>query len=119
MYGWCAPIGANPTHWCIEIEGRRIGAAHLHSLDEANCRAGYAVGIYDRQLDGQGLAYQATRLVLERALDVLHLHRVAPRVLSFNKWSIRCPESCGFVRIDIEHEDPEASRRGLVKYAHP
>ncbi len=53
---------------------------------------------------GRGLGTAATHLVLAYAFDVLALHRVELRVLTFNERAIACYEKCGFVREGVERE---------------
>lgn len=101
---WLVQLGLDPLHWVIETESRCIGMARLHSLDAANRRARYAIGIFDPAYWNRGLGTEATRLILQYAFDVLHLHRVDLRVLAFNQRAIACYEKCGFVTEGIERE---------------
>ena len=90
--------------WMLEFQGRCIGRARLHSLDEVNRRARYAIGICDPAAWGIGLGTEATRLVLAFAFDTLHLHRVDLRVLEFNHRAIACYLKRGFVQEGVERE---------------
>jgi RimJ/RimL family protein N-acetyltransferase len=101
---WYIQLCQEPLEWVIETEGRCIGITRLHSLDPANRRARYAVGIFDPAYWGRGLGTEVTRLVLQYAFEVLHLHRVDLRVLAFNHRAVACYEKCGFVREGIERE---------------
>ena len=93
-----------PLHWVIEAEDRCIGTALLHSLDECNRRARYAIGIFDPGMRNRGYGTEVTKLVLEYAFTTLKLHRVDLRALSFNQHAIACYERCGLVREGIERE---------------
>ena len=101
---WYHQVCTEPYHWIIEAKGRCIGAARLHALDPVDRRAKYAVGIFGSEFRGQGFGTAATRLVLAYAFDVLALHRVDLRVLTFNTRAIACYEKCGFVREGVERE---------------
>ncbi len=101
---WYHQVAGDRLHWIIALEGRCIGSARLHSLDEANRSARYAIGLFDPACWGQGYGTEATRLVLRYAFETLRLHRVALRVLDFNHRAIACYEKCGFVREGVERE---------------
>lgn len=101
---WYHQVIAEPYHWIIERDGHCIGTARLHALDPENRRARYAVGIFSPNHWGLGLGTEATRLVLAYAFDVLGLHRVDLRVLTFNTRAIACYEKCGFVQEGVERE---------------
>ena len=64
---WHAEFCANPLSWVIEVDGRCIGNVLLHSLDEENRRARYAIGIFNRDYRDKGIGTEATRLVLRYA----------------------------------------------------
>lgn len=101
---WYARQCAEPLGWMIELGDRCIGTARLHSLDEANRRARYAIGIFDATAWSRGYGTEATRLVLRYAFTTLALHRVDLRVLDYNHRAIACYEKCGFIREGIERE---------------
>ncbi len=101
---WYSGVVRCPLGWVIEAEGRCVGHARLHHLDEENRRARYAIGIFDPRAWGRGLGTEATRLVLGYAFDNLLLHRVDLRVLAYNQRAIACYEKCGFVHEGIERE---------------
>jgi RimJ/RimL family protein N-acetyltransferase len=88
----------------IEHEGRCIGTARLHRLDEHGRRARYAVGILDPALLGKGLGTEVTGLVLAYAFETLGLHRVDLRVLAYNERAIRSYEKSGFQREGTERD---------------
>lgn len=101
---WYQEIANAPCAWVIEVDGRCIGTARLHSFDLHNRRARYAVGIFDPAYWGQGIGTEVTRLVLQFAFEELHLHRVDLRVLAYNTRAIRAYEKAGFVQEGIERE---------------
>jgi ribosomal-protein-alanine N-acetyltransferase len=94
----------NPLHWAIELQGRFVGTARLHSVGEADSRSRYAVGLLDRKLLGNGLGRQVIRLVLGFGFQRLGLHRIDLRVLAFNERAIRCYLRCGFTEEGRERE---------------
>lgn len=101
---WYQETASAPCSWVIEVDGRCIGTARLHSFDLHNRRARYAVGIFDPAYWGQGIGTEVTRLVLQFAFEALHLHRVDLRVLAYNRRAIRAYEKAGFVQEGIERE---------------
>ncbi len=101
---WYEGIESTPLLWMIEHEGRFIGTVRLHNLDEHDRRAQVAIGILDPQLLGQGLGTEVLQLVIQFAFEVLELHRLSLRVLSYNARAIRSYEKCGFVREGVERQ---------------
>lgn len=101
---WYIQLCREPLQWVIDVAGRCIGVAQLHSLDLANRRARYAIGIFEPAYWDRGLGTEATRLVLQYAFEGLNLHRVDLRVLAFNYRAIACYEKCGFVQEGIERD---------------
>jgi ribosomal-protein-alanine N-acetyltransferase len=101
---WYHQVSQDCYHWIIEAEVRCIGTVRLHAVDTENRRAKFAIGIFGPEFRGRGLGTEATRLVLAYAFEVLSLHRVELRVLTFNHKAIACYERCGFVREGIERE---------------
>lgn len=99
------------THWAIEYKGRFIGTARLHSLNVADRRARYAVGILDPAVLGIGLGEEVTRTVLGYGFGALDLHRIDLRVLEYNERAIRCYRRCGFVEEGREREAALVSGR--------
>lgn len=101
---WYEEVSQDCFCWIIDLEGTCIGTARLHSLDEANGCARFAIGIFSPRFWGQGYGAEATRLVLCYAFVELKLHRVDLRVLAFNERAIRCYERCGFLQEGVERE---------------
>lgn len=96
--------GGDQYLWAIEAEGVYIGTAFLHSFEDGERRASYAIGLQSgRHLD-RGFGTEATRLVLTYAFESLELHRVVVRVLDFNQRAIACYRKCGFVEEGRERE---------------
>lgn len=94
----------SPYAWAIEYESQFIGVVRLHSFNEHDQRARYAVGIFDLTLLDKGLGTEVAELVLAYAFNVLNLHRIDLRVLAYNKRAIRSYEKSGFRQEGIERE---------------
>lgn len=103
---WLKGIEDEPYAWVVEHDGRLLGEAKLHSLNEHDRRARFAVGFYDHVKLGIGLGQEVTRLVLRYAFEELKLHRVDLHVLAYNVRAIRCYEKCGFI---IEGKERESA----------
>jgi RimJ/RimL family protein N-acetyltransferase len=103
---WFAALTSdpNPLHWAIEVDGRFVGTARLHGLDETDRRARYAIGLLATDLLGRGIGTEVTRTLLAYAFRDLGLHRVDLRVLAFNTRAIACYARCGFVEEGRERE---------------
>jgi len=102
--GWVENIASHPAAWVIEHQGRAIGEILLDNFVEADGRAGLIIGILDPACLGSGLGTEAIKAVAEFAFDVLKLHKLSMRVLSFNTRAIRAYERVGFVREGLERE---------------
>lgn len=72
------------------------GEVVLNDLDRANRSCGFRIGLLPAFRD-RGLGSEATRLVVDYALDVLGLHRVELEVFAFNPRGRRVYEKVGFV----------------------
>ncbi len=101
---WYDLFRADPLRWIVAVEGRCVGFARFHKLQEHSRRAEYAVGLYDPAIWDCGIGTAATRLALRHAFETLRLHRVELRVVTFNARAIACYEKCGFMSEGIERE---------------
>lgn len=101
---WVENIASHPAAWVIEHQGRAIGEILIDNFVEADRRAGLIIGILDKEALGKGLGTEAIRAVAEFCFDVLDLHKLSMRVLSFNTRAIRAYERVGFVREGLERE---------------
>ena len=101
---WYRKVSAEEHCWIIDLQGRCIGTAQLHSVDERNRRARYAIGIFDPECWGEGYGTEVTKLVLRHAFEAMRLHRVDLKVLAFNTRAIACYEKCGFTREGLERD---------------
>jgi len=87
----------NPLHWVIEYDGRFVGTARLHMLNQDDQSARYAVGLLDPTVLGRGVGTAVTELVLRYSFRELRLHRVELRVLDFNTRAMASYTKSGFV----------------------
>lgn len=101
---WVDNIASHPAAWVIEHQGRAIGEILIDNFVEADRRAGLIIGVLDPACLGKGLGTEAIRAVAEFCFDVLGLHKLSMRVLSFNTRAIRAYERVGFVREGLERE---------------
>jgi RimJ/RimL family protein N-acetyltransferase len=76
--------------------GQYAGEVVLNELDRDNRSIGFRIGLRPSFTD-RGLGSEATRLVVDYALDVLGLHRVALEVYAFNPRARHVYERAGFV----------------------
>jgi diamine N-acetyltransferase len=87
------------------VDGVAVGTAGLTRIDHKNRKAEYGrMLIGDRTYLHQGLASEATRLLLGYAFGLLKLHRVYLEVLSDNDEAIRMYKRCGF-RVEGRRRD--------------
>lgn len=101
---WVDNIASHPAAWVIEHQGRAIGEILIDNFVEADQRAGLIIGVLDPTCLGKGLGTEAIKAVAEFCFDVLGLHKLSMRVLSFNNRAIRAYERVGFVREGLERE---------------
>ncbi|MBN8534785.1 MAG: GNAT family N-acetyltransferase [Rhizobiales bacterium] len=101
---WVDNIASHPAAWVIEHQGRAIGEILIDNFVEADQRAGLIIGVLDPTCLGKGLGTEAIKAVAEFCFDVLGLHKLSMRVLSFNTRAIRAYERVGFVREGLERE---------------
>jgi RimJ/RimL family protein N-acetyltransferase len=101
---WYRLMCRDPLRWVIEADGKLAGIAGLHSLNEADRRARFIIGLLHPGLLGRGIGTTATRLVLRHAFEEMGLHRVDLRVLAYNKRAIAAYRKCGFVQKGVERD---------------
>jgi RimJ/RimL family protein N-acetyltransferase len=101
---WVQKLQGQSYAWVIETEGALIGEIRLDRVDARDRRASMAIGIHDPAYLGRGLGSEAIRFLTAHAFDVMRLHRIAIRVLSYNRRAIRAYEKCGFVVEGRERE---------------
>ncbi len=92
---------------------RPIGLAGLRDINYAHRTAelGMSIGEADRR--GKGYGTEATRLLLDYALDALGLHNVWLRVYGYNERAIRAYRRAGFREIGRRREAHRIGRRAF------
>jgi RimJ/RimL family protein N-acetyltransferase len=98
--GWLAsrPEQHNRADWAIVRtgDGAFLGEVVLLNLDAPNESMDFRISLGGPAVFGQGYGTEATRLVVEYALDVVGLHRLGLEVYDFNPRAQRVYEKCGF-----------------------
>lgn len=83
-------------HFAITDETNEyLGTISLKNLDLDNLSAEYAISTR-KKAQGKGIAFQATKLILQKAFFEYKLHRVYLNVLSNNEGAIRLYKKVGF-----------------------
>ncbi len=100
--------------WVVDAGAGFIGSAGLHSFDEAEGTAAYAIGMLEPGALGHGLGTEVTRLLVAYAFDELELSALTVRVLEFNTRAIGCYAKSGFC---YERREPHAARLDGVWHA--
>jgi RimJ/RimL family protein N-acetyltransferase len=99
---WYSALAREPHGWVVEHEGRCVGEARLHHVDQVAGEGWLAVGLFAPADRGRGVGTEATRLVLGHAFGALGLRRVRLRVLAFNTRALACYRRCGFREVGRE-----------------
>ena len=107
---WYESIVREPFGWVVEYDGRCVGVARLHGVDDVAGKAWLAVGLFAPEHRGRGLGTESVRLVLAHAFGVLALSTVRLRVLAFNALGIGCYRRCGFREVSRESVTLEGER---------
>ncbi len=88
--------GGENLHFAIvNDEDEYLGTISLKEIDLDNNSAEYAIATR-KSVQGNGVATEATRLILKKAFCGYGLHRVYLSVLATNESAIRLYERCGF-----------------------
>jgi len=73
-----------------------IGTIGLSSIDTQNAKAEYGILIGERDYWGQGLAFQASKLLLDHAFTTLELNKVYLKVMVSNDRAVKLYKGIGF-----------------------
>ncbi|HEY8302478.1 MAG TPA: GNAT family protein [Jatrophihabitans sp.] len=84
--------------WAVvrNADGVFLGEAVINDLDVDNESANYRIWLAGPHVFGCGYGTEATRLVVDHALDSAGLHRLSLGVYEFNPRARRVYEKCGF-----------------------
>lgn len=88
--------GADIHYAIANQEGEYLGTVSLKKISLADKKAEYAISLR-KEAQGKGIAWQATRAILQLAFQQYHFNRIYLNVLSDNKRAIHFYEKCGFV----------------------
>ena len=77
-------------------DGAFLGEAVISDLDPDNASASYRIWLNGQDVFGRGYGTEATRLVVDYALDEVGLHRLSLEVYDHNPRARRVYEKCGF-----------------------
>ena len=91
-------LGADSLAMAIHVRqtDRLIGSCAFSQLDGENGSVMYHITIGEKDAWGHGYGTEATALMVDHAVRVLGLHRIALSVFEFNVRAIRAYRRCGF-----------------------
>lgn len=75
-----------------------LGSVYLQNFEEEHKKAEEGIFLGEEQAHGKGIGTEAAKLMLDYAFGELGLHKVAARVLAYNKASMRIHEKAGYVQ---------------------
>jgi RimJ/RimL family protein N-acetyltransferase len=93
-----------PFAICRIGDDHAVGVTALHRVDLVSRAAVFSICLCDSSSRGQGIAKQASHLMMEYAFNVLNLHRVQLHVWADNPPAIHIYESLGFRREGLLRE---------------
>lgn len=102
----------------IEADGRPVGLIGLLSVDQKNKKAEYYVTIGEGDYLGRGIAYRASKLLLEYAFTELGLERVYLYTEVDNAAAVRSYERIGFKREGVLKNDLFSKGRFVDRYLY-
>lgn len=86
-------------------ENRSIGWCALTNIDSRNESTEIQVIIGEEEYRERGYRRETVRLMLDRAFEVMNMHRVFLRVAEYNHTAISCYRACGFrVEGELRHD---------------
>ena len=102
----------------IEVDKTPVGLIGLLSIDRKNRKAEYYISMGEQFYKGKGVAYSASKLLLEYAFGKLNLQRVYLYTETENIPAQRLFEKAGFVREGIAKCDLFSKGRFVDRYAY-
>jgi RimJ/RimL family protein N-acetyltransferase len=94
-----------------KLEQALVGFAYLNDIDWISRHAEFGILIGDRRNHRKGLGREACRLMVAYAFDVLNLHKIVLRVVSYNQPAIDLYRTFGFVQEGVQREQVALSGR--------
>lgn len=83
---------------CDKETDKPLGSIYLQNFNEVSRQAEEGIFLGEDEAYGRGIGTEAAKLVLKYAFDVLELHKLTARVLSYNKGSRKMHEKAGYVQ---------------------
>lgn len=80
------------------VNGRSIGTIGLNHIDPKHRRAEFGILIGNAEARGKGLAFEASRLLLDYAFNKVGLHRVYLHAFADNEPALHLYRKIGFVQ---------------------
>lgn len=102
----------------IEADGKPVGLIGLLSIDQKNKKAEYYVTIGEGDYLGRGVAFSASKLLLEYAFTELGLERVYLYTEVDNAAAVRSYERIGFKREGVLKNDLFSKGRFVDRYLY-
>lgn len=102
----------------IEADGNPVGLIGLLAIDRKNRKAEYYVTIGERAFRGKGVAFRASKLLLQYAFSELDLNRVYLYTETENTAAVRSYERIGFRREGILKQDIFSKGRYVDRYVY-
>ncbi|MGE5390513.1 MAG: GNAT family N-acetyltransferase [Deltaproteobacteria bacterium] len=78
------------------VRDKLIGNCGLVNVDHVHRRADMGIFIGEKGYWGLGYGQEAVKLLLDYGFNVLNLHNIELRVVSYNVRAISCYKKCGF-----------------------
>ncbi len=75
---------------------KAIGNCGFNHIDHVHRMAEFGIFIGEKTFWNQGIGFEAIQLCLDYGFNVLNLHSVELKVISYNKRAIQCYEKVGF-----------------------
>ena len=83
---------------CRNEDKMPLGSVYLQNFEEQNKKAEEGIFLGEEQAYGKGIGTEAAKLMLQYAFEQLRLHKVAARVLAYNRASVCMHEKAGYVQ---------------------
>jgi UDP-4-amino-4,6-dideoxy-N-acetyl-beta-L-altrosamine N-acetyltransferase len=83
---------------CMNEDDMPIGSVYLQHFDEENSKAESGIFLGDECEKGKGIGTESLRLLMKYAFEVLGLHKLMARALSYNMASLKLHEKAGYLK---------------------
>lgn len=100
----------------IEVNGKAVGLIGLLGIDEKNKKAEFYITLGENEYRGKGVAYQASKLLLEYSFDNLQLNKIYLCTEVDNISAQKLFEKTGFQKEGLLKEDLIYNGRKVDRY---